>query len=134
MTYRFEQIYRDGWPKASAEWSVQLVEQMGLEWGFWTYKRLQGRREKLAVVLLCLRLKLRHNYSITEIGNLFGKARTGVYPYLVRGDALLKVDPDLCRAVTTLDGHLAPTYLLATFRIFGRRCLMRRNLTSWPRW
>lgn len=115
MTYRFEQIYRDGWPKASAEWSVQLVEQMGLEWGFWTYKRLQGRREKLAVVLLCLRLKLRHNYSMTEIGNLFGKARTGVYPYLVRGHALLKVDPDLCRAVTTLDGHLAPTYLLATY-------------------
>ena len=115
MKYRFEQIYRDGWPKASAEWSVQLVEQMGLEWGFWTYKRLQGRREKLAVVLLCLRLKLRHNYSMTEIGNLFGKARTGVYPYLVRGHALLKVDPDLCRAVTTLDGHLAPTYLLATF-------------------
>ena len=115
MTYRFEQIYREGWPQASAEWSVQLVEQMGLEWGFWTYKRLQSRREKLAVVLLCLRLKLRHNFSLTEIGNLFGKARTGVYPYVVRGNALLTVDPDLCSAVTTLDGHLAPKYLLATF-------------------
>ena len=115
MKSRSEQIFREGWPKASAEWSVQLVEQMGLEWGFWTYKRLQGRREKLAVVLLCLRLKLRHNFSITEIANLFGKARTGVYPYVVRGDALLTVDPDLCRAVTTLDGHLAPTHLLATF-------------------
>ena len=115
MTYRFEQIYRDGWPKASAEWSVQLVEQMGLEWGFWTYKRLQGRREKLAVVLLCMRLKLRHNFSITEIGNLFGKARTGMYPYVTRGDALLKVDPDLWRAMMLLDGRDAPMYLITTF-------------------
>jgi hypothetical protein len=115
MRSRFEQIYRDGWPKASAEWSVELVEEMGLEWGFWTYKRLQTRREKLAVVLLCMRLKLRHNFSITEIANLFGKARTGIHPYMIRGNALLTVDPTLCRTVTMLDGRMAPTFLIATF-------------------
>ncbi len=115
MTYRFEQIYREGWPKASAEWSVQLVEEMGLEWGFWTYKTLTRRREKLAVVLLCMRLKLRHNFSITEIANLFGKARTGMYPYVTRGDALLTVDPDLWRALMLLDGRDAPMYLITTF-------------------
>jgi len=115
MKSRSEQIFREGWPKASAEWSVELVEEMGLEWGFWTYKRLQTRREKLAVVLLCMRLKLRHNFSITEIGNLFGKARTGMYPYVTRGDALLKVDPDLWRAMMLLDGRDAPMYLITTF-------------------
>ena len=115
MKSRFEQIYREGWPKASAEWCVDLVEEMGLEWGFWTYKPLNRRREKLAVVLLCMRLKLRHNYSITEIANLFGKARTGMYPYVTRGDALLKVDPDLWRAMMLLDGRDAPMYLITTF-------------------
>ena len=115
MTSRSEHIYRDGWPKGSSEWSVYLVEEMGLEWGFWTYKKLDRRREKLAVVLLCLRLKLRHNYSITEIANLFGKARTGIYPYVIRGVALLRVDRELCRVVTQLDGQLAPSYLLAMY-------------------
>ena len=115
MTCRFEQIFREGWPKASAEWSVELVEEMGLEWAFWTWKPLTRRREKLAVVLLCMRLKLRHNFSITEIANLFGKARTGVYPYVTRGDALLKVDPDLWRAMMLLDGRDAPIYLITTF-------------------
>ena len=114
MKSRFEQIYREGWPQASTEWSVQLVEEMGLKWGFWT-KQLSRRREKLAVVLLCMRLKLRHNYSITEIANLFGKARTGMYPYVMRGDALLKVDPDLWRAMMLLDGRDAPMYLITTF-------------------
>jgi len=115
MTSRSEHIYREGWPKGSSEWSVHLVEEMGLEWGFWTWKKLDRRREKLAVVLLCIRLQLRHNFSITECANLFGKARTGIYPYVVRGAALLRADPDLWRVMMLLDGHLAPTYLLATF-------------------
>jgi len=114
MKSRFEQIYREGWPEASTEWSVQLVEEMGLKWGFWT-KQLTRRREKLAVVLLCMRLKLRHNLSITECANLFGKARTGIHPYVIRGAALLKVDPDLWRAMMLLDGHAAPIYLITTF-------------------
>ena len=115
MAFRSDEVFRDGWPKASVDWSRELVDAMGLKWGFWTVTTLNRRREKLAVVLLCMRLKLRHNYSITEIANLFGKARTGMYPYVTRGEALLTVDPDLWRAMMLLDGRDAPMYLITTF-------------------
>ena len=115
MKSHSDELFREGWPKASVDWSRELVDAMGLKWGFWTVTTLNRRREKLAVVLLCMRLKLRHNYSITEIANLFGKARTGMYPYVTRGEALLTVDPDLWRAMMLLDGRDAPMYLITTF-------------------
>ena len=115
MKSHSDELFREGWPKASVDWSRELVDAMGLKWGFWTVTTLNRRREKLAVVLLCMRLKLRHNYSITEIANLFGKARSGMYPYVTRGEALLTVDPDLWRAMMLLDGRDAPMYLITTF-------------------
>ena len=115
MAFRSEHIYRDGWPESSRIWARDLLEQLGLEWEFWAQPTLTTRREKLAVVLICCRLKLRHNLSCTEVAALFNRARSGIHPYTIRAAAILKADPELWRAIMLLDGADAPMYLITTF-------------------
>lgn len=115
MKSRSEKIYRDRWPDVTRVWAGHLLDEMGLEWGFWTQKKLMGRREKLAVVLTCMRLRLRHNFSCDEIAALFNLKRTGVYPYVLRGDALLEADEMLWRNIVNLEGRDAPYHVISSF-------------------
>ena len=115
-------ISRSEWsiPEGSVEWIRLLCLEMGVENQFWLHRpywQNLTRREMMTMTLVILRLRLRHEWTRTEMTSALRMASSNFARYYNRGRALLAVDPIIERAFTKLEGHQAVEFLIVNWYV-----------------
>ena len=116
-------ISRSEWsiPEGSVEWIRLLCLEMGLEDQFSLHREFGSekftRREMMTMTLVILRLKLRHEWTRTEMSDALRMASSNIAKYYERGRALLAVDPMIERAFTKLEGRQAVEFLIVNWYV-----------------
>jgi hypothetical protein len=93
---------------------------MGVENQFWLHRpywQKLTRREMMTMTLVILRLRLRHEWTRTEMTSALRMASSNFARYYNRGRALLAVDPIIERAFTKLEGHQAVEFLIVNWYV-----------------